>query len=147
MRRCRSARILPFADAVWSSLPKARCEKEIATLIARYDCELHVYLTSASVDTLKRVRKYAPSLPICVEWDGSSVPASVLKHAIALGARKIQLSASCLDQEIVKSAHENGVRCSLIYTDSPDRAKAYLEMGVDTLLTEDCLTLANIIKA
>ena len=48
--------------------------------------------------------------------------------------------------EMIKKAHENGIRCNLFYSDDPDEAIKYLEMGIDTILTNDYLKIANAVK-
>ncbi|MBR7098239.1 MAG: hypothetical protein IKC59_02395 [Clostridia bacterium] len=118
--------------------------REIVSLITRYDCALHIYLTSASIETIGCVRKYAPSLPICLDWDGSATAATVLERAIAIGAKKMQLPAFCWNKETIERAHANGIRCILCHADDLMQAKAYLDMGIDTLLTDDCLSFSHL---
>jgi glycerophosphoryl diester phosphodiesterase len=40
-------------------------------------------------------------------------------------------------------AHANNIRCNFFYSDDPEEAVKLLEMGVDTLLTNDYLAIAN----
>ncbi len=47
------------------------------------------------------------------------------------------------NQEMIDKAHENGIRCNVFYADDADEAKKYLEMGIDTILTNDYLYIKN----
>lgn len=140
-----------FAGRVILNLRIGQCNsdetvREIVSLIGQYDCALHVYLTSPSIEVLKRVRQHVPSLPLCLECDGSTAPSSVIEKVVAVGAQKLQLSSSCLDKQLINQAHASGLRCNCYCTDAPTQAKAYLDMGIDTLLTENCLALSNLIR-
>ena len=44
---------------------------------------------------------------------------------------------------MIDKAHENGIRCNVFYADDADEAKKYLEMGIDTILTNDYLYIKN----
>ena len=96
---------------------------------------------------IKRVMEYAPDLPVCVGWDGNRTdPLSMVKRAIALGAYKIQLFKPYFNQETVDMAHENGILCNVFWSDDPEEANRYLDMGIDTILTNDYLTVYNAVE-
>ena len=40
----------------------------------------------------------------------------------------------------------HGIRCNVFWADDPEEAKRYLEMGIDTVLTNDYLTVYNAVK-
>ena len=120
--------------------------EEIVSLIRKYDCEKHVYFMTTSDTIIKRVMEYAPDLKICVGWDGNKDPMSMVDRAIELGAYKIQLFKPYFNQETVDKAHTHGILCNVFYADDPDEAKAYLDMGIDTILTNDYLTIYNAVK-
>jgi hypothetical protein len=48
--------------------------------------------------------------------------------------------------ETVKRAHEHGILCNVFFTDDPKEANEYLDMGIDTLLTNDFQTVRNAVK-
>ena len=120
--------------------------EEIVSLVRKYDCEKHVYFMTTSDTIIKRVMEYAPDLKICVGWDGNKDPMSMVDRAIELGAYKIQLFKPYFNQETVDKAHTHGILCNVFYADDPDEAKAYLDMGIDTILTNDYLTIYNAVK-
>ena len=49
-------------------------------------------------------------------------------------------------KELIDKAHENGIICNVFYTDDPKRTIELLDLGVDTILTNDYLKIANVVK-
>jgi glycerophosphoryl diester phosphodiesterase len=47
---------------------------------------------------------------------------------------------------MVDKAHEHGIICNVFYADEEEEALSYLEMGIDTILTNDYLKIAKAIK-
>ena len=70
----------------------------------------------------------------------------MVDRAIALGAYKIQLFRPYFNEETVRRAHENGILCNVFWADTPEDARRYLEMGIDTVLTNDYLAIYNAVK-
>ena len=118
---------------------------EIVSLIRKYDAEKHVYFMTTSDRMIQKAMAYAPDIPCCVGWDGNEDPMSMVDRATALGAPKIQLFKPYFTAETVKRAHENGILCNVFYADDPDEANAYFAMGIDTVLTNDYLTVYNAV--
>lgn len=119
--------------------------EEIVALIRKYDCERHVYLMSCSDEITRRVKEYAPDLRICVghSWER---PYEIVDRAIALGAEKVQLYKPYFNQEMIDKAHQNGIRCNVFFSDDPNEANEYLDMGIDTVLTNDYQRIRNALK-
>jgi glycerophosphoryl diester phosphodiesterase len=69
----------------------------------------------------------------------------MVERASALGAPKIQLFKPYFDEDTVKEAHRRGILCNVFWSDDPTEAKRYREMGIDTILTNDYLLIANAI--
>jgi hypothetical protein len=38
---------------------------------------------------------------------------------------------------MIKKAHENGIRCNVFWSDDPAETKEFLDLGIDTILTND----------
>lgn len=72
---------------------------------------------------------------------------SIVDRAIALGAYKVQLFKPYFNQESVNKAHANGILCNVFWSDKPDEALEFLEMGIDTILTNDYLKIKNHTEA
>ncbi|MBQ2735229.1 MAG: hypothetical protein IJF33_05290 [Clostridia bacterium] len=120
--------------------------EEIVALIRKYDCEQHIYFMTTSDAMIRRVTEYAPDLRCCVGWDRNKDPLSIVDRAIALGAYKVQLFKPYFNQESFDKAHAHGILCNVFYADDPEEAKRYFEMGADTVLTNDYLTVYNAVK-
>ncbi|MBQ7335898.1 MAG: hypothetical protein IJW92_05455 [Clostridia bacterium] len=131
---------------IWDVNAKNPMVEEIVALIRKYDCEQHIYFMTTNDEIIKRVMEYAPDLRVCVGWDGNKAPMSIVDRAIALGAYKVQLFKPYFNQESIDKAHAHGILCNVFWADDPDEARHYLEMGVDTVLTNDYLTVYNAVK-
>ena len=46
---------------------------------------------------------------------------------------------------MIDKAHAHGIICNVFYADEIDEAKKYLEMGIDTILTNDYNRISSII--
>ena len=120
--------------------------EEIVSLIRKYDCEKHVYFMTTSDRIIKKVMEYAPDIRVCVGWNGNKDPMSIVDRAIELGAHKVQLFKPYFNQESIDRAHSHGILCNVFWADDPDEARRYFEMGIDTVLTNDYLTVYNATK-
>ena len=128
---------------IWDAKAEKDMLEEIVALIRKYDCEKHVYFMTTNDEMIKKAMAYAPEIPCCVGWDGNKDPLSIVDRAIALNASKVQLYKPYFNQESVDKAHAHGIRCNVFWADDPAEAKGYLEMGIDTVLTNDYLAVKN----
>lgn len=120
--------------------------KEIVALIRKYDCEKHIYFMTTSDEMIKKVMQYAPDLKICVGWDGNKDPMSIVDRAIELKAYKVQLFKPYFNQESIDKSHAHGILCNVFWADDVEEAKKYFDMGIDTVLTNDYLTIKSALK-
>ncbi len=120
--------------------------EQIIGLIKKYDCEQHVYLTCCNDDIAVKVKEYAPEMRICIGWDGDKNPLSMVERAIKLSAQKIQLYKPYFNEQTVKMAKEHGIVCNVFYADDEKEALEYLDMGIDTILTNDYLKISKVVK-
>ena len=51
-----------------------------------------------------------------------------------------------MNKEMVDKAHENGIRCNVFWADEQETAREYLDMGVDTILTNDYWTISRVVE-
>ena len=128
---------------IWDYKRERDMLPEIVALIRKYDCERHVYFMTTNDEAIKRAMEYAPDIPCCVGWDGNRDPMSIVDRAIALGAYKVQLFKPYFNEESVKKAHAHGILCNVFWSDDPEEAVRYLNMGIDTILTNDFLKIKN----
>ncbi len=129
---------------IWDAeFPDPQYER-IASLLRQYDCEHHCYMMTTSDKCLAEFHRVAPDICRCVGWNGvKDKPLEIVDRAIRLGCEKVQLFKPYFDQESVDKAHANGVLCNVFFADDPEEAQRYLDMGVDTILTNDYLSIAN----
>jgi len=119
--------------------------KKIVALIRRYDCSKHVYFMISHRGVIKKFKEYAPDIKICAGHLASE-PWLLVDKAIEFGLDKVQLFKPYFTQETIDKAHANGIKCNVFFADDPAEAIKYLEMGIDTILTNDYLTIANATK-
>jgi glycerophosphoryl diester phosphodiesterase len=73
-------------------------------------------------------------------------PWEIVERGIQYGCCKVQLFKPYFNQQMIDKAHANGIRCNVFYADEVEEAKQYLSMGIDTILTNDYLKIANATK-
>ena len=72
---------------------------------------------------------------------------AITKHVQELeNSYKVQLFKPYFNQESIDKAHAHGILCNVFWADDPDEARRYFEMGIDTVLTNDYLTIYNAVK-
>ena len=125
--------------------------RKIVDLLRKYDHMEHVYLMG-SPEIMERGLQIAPEIPRCmgagVNINGQEVIQGweIVDRAIEYKCCKVQLFTPYYDQALIDKAHANNIRCNFFYSDDPEEAVKLLEMGVDTLLTNNYLAVANAAK-
>ena len=120
--------------------------KKIVNLIKKYDCEKYVYFMLEPDIHIRQFKEYAPHIPVCV-GHLKERPFEIVDRAIELGAEKVQLYKPYFDREMIVKAHNNGIICNVFWSDDEKEAKEFLDMGIDTILTNDYLKISQIVKA
>lgn len=132
---------------IWDSEFSDPQYEKIASLIRKYDCEKYVYMMTSSDRCLKEFHDIAPEINRCVGWDGvKDKPLQIVERAIKLKCEKVQLFKPYFNRESVELAHKNNIICNVFFADDPKEAIEYLEMGIDTILTNDYLQVSNAVK-
>ena len=125
--------------------------RQIVDLLKKYDQMEHVYLMG-SPEVMARGLEIAPEIPRCM---GAGVnhmgkeklePWEIVERAIEWKCCKVQLFTPYFDQAMIDRAHANNIRCNFFFSDTPDEARKLLEMGIDTLLTNNYLPVYNAVK-
>ena len=124
--------------------PRAAMEKIVA-LVRKYDCQSHVYFMLSEDSYIRQFKQYAPDIPVCVGHHPSR-PWEIVDRAIELGAEKVQLFGQYYNQDMIDKAHAHGIICNVFYADDVEKAITLLDMGVDTILTNDYLKISNAVK-
>ena len=118
--------------------------KKIVSLIKKYDCEKHIYLMLSHDGVIKKFKEYAPHLPICV--GAGEKPWEIVDRAIELGCKKVQLFKPYFNQEMIDKAHANGIKCNVFWSDDEEETQNFLDMGIDTILTNDYNIISQVVK-
>ena len=107
-------------------------------LIDEYGARRHVYFMANSTVMQDQLARLAPDIPRCMgnSSDNKSHP-DIVDNAIAHKCRMVQLFKPYFDQALVDKAKAAGLRVNVFWSDDPDEAKKLLDMGVDTILTND----------
>jgi len=119
--------------------------KKIVALVRKYDNAKHVYFMLETDMQIKQFKAYAPDIAVCV-GHLSDRPWDIVDRAIELGCEKVQLFKPYYSKEMIDKAHENGIICNLFWSDDPDETKEVLDMGIDTILSNNYLTVANFVN-
>ena len=118
--------------------------KKIVALIKKYDCEKYVYFMIGSDTYIKQFKEYAPKIPVCV--GAGQRPWDIVDRAIELGCEKVQFFMDYYNDEMIAKAKANGIICNICGEDGPEAAKKFIEMGMDTILTNDYLSVSNVVE-
>lgn len=147
LKRFAGQVIMNIHVKIWDCHQPENKLEEIVGLIRKYDAQKHVYFMTNNDEMLAKSMAYAPDIDVCVGWDGNTEDKMSMVHrAIKLGAKKIQLYKPYFDEFTVMKAHENNIICNVFWSDDIEEAKKYLDMGIDTILTNDYHLISQILK-
>lgn len=118
--------------------------EKIIALIDKYDCRKWVYFCSGNDNLLRLAKRMAPDIKCCV--GGGDARWKLVERAVEMGCEKIQLFKPDFDQSMIDRAHENGIRVNVFWSDDLEETKRFLEMGIDTILTNDYNLISQAIK-
>ena len=118
--------------------------KNIVSLIEKYGCRKYVYFMTGNDAVLDQLKKLAPDICRCCGAGDS--PWEIVDRAIKYDCKKLQLFKPYFNKEMIDKAHSNGIICNVFWSDDPVEAKEFLNMGIDTILTNDYNLIAQSIK-
>ena len=111
---------------------------DVVEAIARHDCREYIYLTGDAA-VMEAALTLAPGIERCCLEGNKDY--TIVKHAIRYKARKVQFRAEYFTPEMIDEAHAGGIRCNVFYTDDPARAREFFNIGIDTVLTNNCMKI------
>ena len=118
--------------------------KKVIRLIDAYDARRHVYFMTSNGALQDQLARLAPDIPRCMgngKW--TLERPDIVDFAIKHKCQMVQLFKPYFNQDTINRAHAAGLRVNVFWSDDPAEAKKFLEMGVDTILTNDYLAIAN----
>lgn len=119
--------------------------KKLIGLIHKYDCANHVYFMTGNTAVLKQLKTLAPDLVLCV--GGGDDPWSIVDRAIELDCPMVQLVKGYFDQTMIDKARAHNIRCNVFWSNDVEETKQFLDMGIDTILTDDYCRVSQAVKA
>ena len=128
--------------SVDKTYPEAYFLKLLA-LLKKYDMTRHVYLM-ATPEVFACSIQHAPEIPRCMSCDAGAW--EIVDNAIACQCSKVQFLHSCYDPEMIAKAKAHGMICNLFYCDEPDDIPRLLDLGIDTILTNDYHLVAEAVR-
>ena len=114
--------------------------KKIVSLLKTYDQMEHVYLM-ATPEIMKIALDAAPEIPRCMA--AFPEPLEIVERAIEWKCSKVQLFKPHFTQQMIDKAHDNGILCNMFWSDDPNEALGFFEMGIDTILTNNYLAVSQ----
>lgn len=119
--------------------------RKIVSLVRQYGCQKYVYFMLETDSQIRQFKAYAPEIAIC----GGHLqdrPWDIVERAIALGCEKVQFYKPYVTKEMVDKAHRHGILCNVFFADEENEAQTYLDMGIDTILTNEYNRIAQVVK-
>ncbi len=124
--------------------------RKIVALIDKYDCRPYIYFMTGNDSLLRMAKRIAPDICRCCGEHERVIrreeEPGIVKRAIAHGCEKVQLFKPFFTKEDIELAHKHGIICNVFYSDEPEETEKFLEMGVDTVLSNNYLVVANKVK-
>ena len=106
----------------------------ILDLLDRYRCRGQAYI-AGEADVLMTARAMAPDLPRCCLEGHRNF--TIVDHAIAYGCQRVQFWKGFFTQAMLDKAKAHGITCNLFWADDPAEARAYMNLGIDCVLTNN----------
>lgn len=116
---------------------------KVVELIKKYDCEKYVYIMCGKDEVLERLQREFPEIQRCC--GGGDGKWEIVDRAIKYGCKKLQFFKECCTREMVERAHAHGIVCNAFFADTPEMANEYLDMGVDTILTNTYHIISEVV--
>ena len=119
--------------------------QKVIDIVDKCDCRKHVYFMCELDEMLKIAKDLAPDIARCVGWNKDN-PWGYVERAVKYYCKKIQLFCEYISKEVINDAHAHGIICNYFYCDDEEKAQYYLDMGVDTILTNNYNNVSKAVK-
>lgn len=143
LRKFAGRVIMNIHVKIWDKIFEDPKIEEILRLVRKYDAVDYVYFMSSNAEILSRVKQTAPEFHLCLGKGKRESGKEMVEDAIRIGADKVQLFKPYFTKEDIELAHANGIRCNVFWSNDAVEAKEFLEMGIDTVLTDDYHTVSR----
>ncbi len=122
--------------------------EQVAALIKKYNCEKHIYFMSTHTESLLEMRKLLPDASYCQgSQHGQEGNKKMVELAIEHGFDKVQFVFwRPFEKDLIDLAHAHGIKCNYCQADDGETARKHIEMGIDTIMTNDFHIVRESIK-
>ncbi len=107
----------------------------VAGLVQAYLGPERAIVSSFNMDSVDRLHRADPSIPVAWLFFEMTDPMSVVDRAVAHEMTAIHPYDNLVDSAMVRRAHEAGLLVNVWTVDDPERMAALIEMGVDGICT------------
>jgi len=114
----------------------------VVEAIGRFGCRDSVYLTGGG-GVMEAALALAPDVERCCLEGHMNY--TIVKNAIKRKAQRVQFFKPFFTQAMIDEAHAHGIRCNVYFADDPQEASAFFRMGMDTVLTNDCVKILRVL--
>ena len=108
--------------------------KKILDMLDAFKCREHAYIAGEK-DVLFTAREMAPDIARCCLEGHMNF--TIVEHALEYGCKKVQFCKNLTTQAMIDKARANGLICNLFWADSAKEARAYMDIGIDCVLTNN----------
>ncbi|MBP5532212.1 MAG: hypothetical protein J6Y54_09335 [Lentisphaeria bacterium] len=117
--------------------------KKIAAMLEEYDCANHAYFVARD-EVMEAALEVAPHIPRCMGAGGKERRLAIVDRAVKYRCRKVQFFTTYWTPELIKRAHDLGMKCNYFFCDAPEEARKMFELGIDTVLTNDYWNVSHV---
>ena len=71
---------------------------------------------------------------------------AIVERALKYDCKKVQFFTTFINQQMIDKAKANGIICNYFYCDDEEKVQSYLDMGIDTILTNDYNRISQKVK-
>lgn len=139
----KNGKVLPEMDySQLTPYPEEHFET-LLKLLDEFHCRDYAYICG-DVDAMDTARRMAPDIARCNLTGHMNY--TIIDHAIEYDCQKVTLTKGFVSQEMIDKAHAHGIRLNIFWADHPEEAQAYLDAGIDCVLTNNFQPVAAGVK-
>ncbi|MBQ6351988.1 MAG: hypothetical protein IJJ28_01805, partial [Lentisphaeria bacterium] len=129
------------------SLPDERFSrdfvKKVARMLDEYDCASHAYFMAID-NVMEAALEVAPHIPRCMGAGPKPLRLAIVDRALKYHCQKVQFYLTYWTPDLIKKAKDNGLISNYFFCDDPVQARQMLELGIDTVLSNDYWRIAQV---
>lgn len=116
--------------------------QHILDLLDRYHCREHAYIAGER-DVLAVALEMAPDMErCCLEAKNDTI----MEHALRYQCKKVQFDKEATTSWMFEQARAHGMTCNLFWSNIGEEACAYIDYGIDCILTDNFQAVSSAVK-